>query len=158
MGRKANMKKQRRDGVVVAPELRVEIEEPRAPAILDKPMRVSDATFDREVIESELPVLVDFWAPWCGPCKAIAPVLEEIAASMAGRLKIVKYDTQANQRVATAMGIRSIPTLVIFKDGEVADVQIGAVPRERLERWIERTVTPRKSLLARAFGMGRAEA
>jgi thioredoxin len=93
----------------------------------------TDANFDQEVINSEIPVLVDFWAPWCGPCKMIAPLVEEIASEYQGKLKVVKLNTDDNQDVAIKYGIRSIPTLGIFKDGKVVDAVIGAVPKKMLE-------------------------
>jgi thioredoxin 1 len=126
--------------------------------ILDHPIDVSDRTFDDEVLGSDLPVLVDFWAPWCGPCKMVAPVLEEIARTHAGRLKIVKVNTQQYQQVSQKMGVRSIPTMVIFRDGEVADVQIGALPQVRLEKWIAHTIEPKPSLWSKIFGGASAEA
>jgi thioredoxin len=93
----------------------------------------TDANFDQEVIKSEIPVLVDFWAPWCGPCKIIAPVIDEIATEYVGKLKVVKLNTDDNQHVAIKYGIRSIPTLGIFKEGKVVDAVIGAVPKKMLE-------------------------
>jgi thioredoxin 1 len=113
---------------------------------------VNDATFDAEVLDSEIPVLVDFWAQWCAPCRALAPSLEALARELAGTLKVVKYNTEANRRVAAAMQIRSLPTLVLFKEGKVADVQIGALPPARLEAWVQRHLAPRKSLLDRILG------
>jgi len=93
----------------------------------------TDSNFEQEVIKSEVPVLVDFWAPWCGPCRIIAPVVEELANQYQGKLKVVKLNTDDNQEVAIRYGIRSIPTLGIFKDGKVVDAIIGAVPKKHLE-------------------------
>ncbi len=97
----------------------------------------TDFNFDQEVLKSETPVLVDFWAPWCGPCKMIAPVVEEIASEYEGKLKVVKLNTDENEAVAIKYGIRSIPTLGIFKDGQVVDAVIGAVPKKHLEDKIQ---------------------
>lgn len=93
---------------------------------------VSDATFQNEVLESEVPVLVDFWAPWCGPCRAIAPVLEELSGEYAGRAKIVKLNVDDHQTIAANYGVRSIPNLIVFKNGAVANQIIGAVAKAKL--------------------------
>jgi thioredoxin 1 len=89
----------------------------------------TDANFDSEVIKSDTPVLVDFWAPWCGPCKMVAPIVEEISSEYDGRLKVGKVNTDDNQRVAMEYGVMSIPTLMIFKGGEVVERIIGAQPK-----------------------------
>ena len=92
----------------------------------------TDSNFLQEVLKSELPVLVDFWAPWCGPCRMIAPVVEEIAGELSGRLKVVKVNTDENQQIASQYGIRSIPTLGIFIKGKMVDGILGAVPKTHL--------------------------
>jgi thioredoxin 1 len=92
----------------------------------------TDQNFDGEVLKSALPVLVDFWAPWCGPCKAIGPIVEELAQEYQGKIKVVKLNTDENQEVAMKYGIRSIPTLGIFKDGQIVDGVVGAVPKKYL--------------------------
>ena len=98
--------------------------------------KVSDATFETEVLMSAEPVVVDFWAEWCGPCRMIAPALEEIAGSMGSKVKIVKLNVDENPATATKYGIMSIPTLMIFKNGELASRQVGAAPKQKLEQWI----------------------
>jgi thioredoxin 1 len=94
---------------------------------------VLDATFKNEVIDAQMPVLVDFWATWCAPCKAIAPALEDLATQYKGKVKIAKVDVDENQNVAQTYGIRSIPTLLIFKGGKVVEQLIGALPKAKLE-------------------------
>jgi thioredoxin 1 len=97
-----------------------------------KPLEVSDGTFESEVLKSQVPVLVDFWATWCGPCKAIAPVVEEIAGEYAGKLKVVKVDVDGNPETSMNFGIRSIPTLMLFKGGTVIEQIIGGIPKRNL--------------------------
>ncbi|PPJ64053.1 thioredoxin [Cuspidothrix issatschenkoi] len=99
---------------------------------------VTDSTFKEEVLDNEVPVLVDFWAPWCGPCRMVAPVVEEIALQYDGQLKVVKVNTDENPQIASQYGIRSIPTLMIFKDGQKVDMVVGAVPRSTLSITLEK--------------------
>ncbi len=99
--------------------------------------KVSDTTFESEVLKSTSPVVVDFWAEWCGPCRMIAPALEEIAGSLNGKVKIVKLNVDENPKTAAKYGIQSIPTLMIFKNGQMASRQIGALPKQKLEDWIK---------------------
>lgn len=100
-------------------------------------LEVSDQTFQQEVLDSSTPVLIDFWAPWCGPCKAIAPVVEELAGTYAGRLKVVKMNVDDNPQTPTRYGVRGIPNLILFKKGQVANQLVGAQPKAHLVRAID---------------------
>jgi thioredoxin 1 len=102
--------------------------------------KVTDATFEAEVLKATGPVVVDFWAEWCGPCRMIAPALEEIAGSLGDKVKIVKLNVDENPATASKYGIMSIPTLMIFKNGELASRQVGAAPKQKLEQWITASV------------------
>ena len=98
--------------------------------------KVSDADFEAEVLKANGPVVVDFWAEWCGPCRMIAPALDEIAGAMGEKVKIVKLNVDENQATAVKYNVTSIPTLMLFKDGELSSRQIGAAPKQKLESWI----------------------
>lgn len=97
---------------------------------------VNAGNFDTDVLQANEPVVVDFWAEWCGPCKMIAPALEEISADLAGKVKVAKLNIDENPEIAARFGVRSIPTLMIFKNGEVADMKVGAAPKTALASWI----------------------
>ena len=99
---------------------------------------VTDESFKDDVLESDVPVLVDFWAPWCGPCRMVAPVVDEIAEQYDGQIKVVKLNTDENPQVASKYGIRSIPTLMIFKGGQRVDMVVGAVPKTTLANTLEK--------------------
>jgi thioredoxin 1 len=101
------------------------------------PATVTDATFDKDVLGSNEPVVVDFWAEWCGPCRMISPALEEIAAEMDGKVKIAKLNVDENPDITIRYGVRSIPTLIMFKNGEPTSMQVGAAPKGRLSDWIK---------------------
>jgi thioredoxin 1 len=101
---------------------------------------VTDATFDQDVLQSEQPVLVDFWAVWCGPCKAIAPIVDDIATAYAGKLKVAKVNVDQNGATPSRYGIRGIPALLLFKGGKVADQIVGYVPREVIEEKVNRVL------------------
>ena len=104
---------------------------------MSEPIAVTDANFQSEVLESKLPVLIDFWAAWCGPCRMIAPIVEELSSEYEGRAKICKLDVETEQKTAAEFGVRSIPTLLIIKDGKVADQLIGAVPKDQISEKLD---------------------
>ena len=100
----------------------------------------TDANFQGDVLKSDQPVLVDFWAPWCGPCRMIAPALDEISGAMGDKVKIVKLNVDESPKTASKYGVMSIPTLMIFKGGEMASRQVGAAPKQKLQQWITAAV------------------
>jgi thioredoxin 1 len=102
---------------------------------------LQDSTFESEVLKSNIPVLVDFWAVWCGPCKAVAPAVEELAKQYKGKVKVAKMDVDEHQQVPQQFGIRSIPTLLVFKGGRVVDTIIGAVPKSKLEDSLKKVIS-----------------
>ncbi len=102
--------------------------------------KTSDASFETDVLKSAAPVVVDFWAEWCGPCKMIAPALDEIASALGDKVKIVKLNVDENPNTAAKYGIMSIPTLLLFKNGEIASRQVGAAPKQKLAQWINGAV------------------
>ncbi len=102
--------------------------------------KISDSSFEEDVLQSSEPVVVDYWAEWCGPCKQIGPALEEIAGEMDGKVKVVKLNIDDNPNTPTKYGVRGIPTLMLFKDGEVTATQVGALPKGKIVEWIERSI------------------
>ena len=103
-------------------------------------VEVNDASFEQEVLQSDQPVLVDFWAAWCGPCKALSPIVDEVASQYSGKLKVMKMDVDRNQATPMRYGIRGIPALLLFKGGKVADQIVGYVPKDTIERSISRVI------------------
>jgi thioredoxin 1 len=99
--------------------------------------QITDSTFDKEVLKSNIPVVVDFWAPWCGPCKMLTPILEELAPEVQSKANIVKLNIDENPQISSKFGVRSVPTMLIFKDGEAVSIQVGLKPKSSIKEWIE---------------------
>jgi thioredoxin len=99
---------------------------------------VTDGDFDQQILKSDIPALVDFWAAWCGPCRTVGPVVEELAGEYKGKIKVAKLDVDSNKEVASKYGVRGIPTLMLFKDGQVVDQIVGAVPKSRIKELLDK--------------------
>jgi thioredoxin 1 len=103
-------------------------------------MKTTDASFEADVLQSDVPVVVDFWAEWCGPCKMIAPFLEELASDKAAQIRIAKVNIDDNPLTPTKYGVRGIPTLMLFKNGEITATKVGALPKSKLYEWVEESI------------------
>ena len=103
-------------------------------------IQTSDATFEQDVLRSDKPVVVDFWAEWCGPCKAIAPILEDLAGEMGDQIQVAKVNIDDNPLTPTKYGVRGIPTLMLFKNGEIAATKVGTLPKSKLYEWVEESI------------------
>lgn len=106
----------------------------------DKIIYATDASFEKDVLQSDLPVLVDFWAPWCGPCRMIAPILDQLSEELNGKFKIVKINVDENQIIPTQFGVRSIPTLIVFNKGKAVGTKVGALSKSQLEAFMHNSI------------------
>lgn len=102
--------------------------------------QTTDATFTKDILESELPALVDFWAEWCGPCRMLTPILEEVAVELEGKIKIYKMNVDENQQIPSQLGIRSIPTMTLFKNGQALSTKVGVISKQKMLEWLESTI------------------
>ncbi len=103
-------------------------------------IEVTDKNFESEVLKSDKPVVIDFWAPWCGPCRLLSPIIEEVSKEMTSKAKFCKINTDENPQTAGKYNIMSIPTVLLFKDGEIASTSVGALPKEQFKRWLEKSI------------------
>ena len=101
-------------------------------------LHVTDGDFDQQILKSEIPALVDFWAAWCGPCRTVGPIVEELADEYKGKIKVAKLDVDSNKQIASKYGVRGIPTLMLFKDGQIVDQIVGAVPKSRIKELLDK--------------------
>ena len=135
MGKKSRLKKERRERLARGETLPVQ--PPPRQVRTGVPLTVNDGTWPELVLRSPVPVLVDFWAEWCGPCRSLAPVLKALAAARPDTLRVVKYDTEKNSRIQSELGIKSLPTLALYRDGAALATRVGFATEPELERWLD---------------------